>query len=133
VDHFDSGLVDWEIAETAGRIALLSQSLKHVFKKSRDQRALRAELLLEELGEALFAMSTRNEIELADGLADLLYVTFGTFNQFAIPAEPVFAEVHRSNMTKSSGAADHNGDKGKTDSFSRADIRSVLNAYFKES
>lgn len=77
-------------------------------------------------------MADRNEVELADGLADLLYVTFGTFNQFKLPAEPVFAEIHRSNMTKSSGAADHNGDKGKTESFSRTDIRSVLNTHFKE-
>jgi len=42
-----------------------------------------------------------NLTELADGLADLLYVTFGTALAFGLPIDEIFAEVQRSNMTKS--------------------------------
>lgn len=40
-------------------------------------------------------------VEVADALADLLYVVFGAAITFGIPIGKVFAEVHRSNMTKS--------------------------------
>lgn len=37
---------------------------------------------------------------IADAIADLLYVAFGAAIAYGIPIESVFAEVHRSNMTK---------------------------------
>lgn len=42
-----------------------------------------------------------NIVELADGLADLHYVAYcGTAATCGVDMEPIFAEVHRSNMTK---------------------------------
>ena len=38
---------------------------------------------------------------LADGIADSIVVLIGTALSFGIPIDEVFAEVHRSNMTKS--------------------------------
>lgn len=38
--------------------------------------------------------------ELAKELADLLYVVYGTAEEFGIPLEKVFKEVHHSNMSK---------------------------------
>ena len=54
-----------------------------------------------------------NIIEIADALADLLYVVFGTALSYGIPIEEVFKEVHRSNMTKSM-EKDEKSIKGKT-------------------
>lgn len=38
--------------------------------------------------------------ELAKELADLLYVVYGTADELGIPLQQVFAEVHKSNMSK---------------------------------
>lgn len=54
-----------------------------------------------------------NIVEIADAIADLLYVVFGAALAYGIPIESVFAEVHRSNMTKSM-EKDTKSIKGKT-------------------
>jgi predicted HAD superfamily Cof-like phosphohydrolase len=38
--------------------------------------------------------------KLAKELADMLYVIYGTFDLLGLPADKVFNEVHRSNMSK---------------------------------
>lgn len=63
-------------------------------------RALRQSLMREELAEVCAAINRRDLIEVADGLADLLYVVYGTAITFGIDLDAVVREVHRSNMTK---------------------------------
>lgn len=60
----------------------------------------RYEFMLEELEEYRRAVENGDLVEIADALADLKYVTLGTNVVFGIDAQPIFAEVHRSNMTK---------------------------------
>ena len=60
----------------------------------------RSRLLNEEAGEFETAARHRDLVEMADALADMLYVILGTASVFGIDLEPVFREVHRSNMTK---------------------------------
>ncbi len=67
---------------------------------SLDVRILRKRLMEEELKELTDAMEAEDMVEIADGIADLLVVTFGTAVSFGINIEPIFDEVHRSNMTK---------------------------------
>ena len=62
---------------------------------------LRMRLMSEEGAECQTALANKDLVDLADGLVDLLYVTYGTAVSFGIDLEPLFAEVHRSNMTKS--------------------------------
>jgi phosphoribosyl-ATP pyrophosphohydrolase len=62
---------------------------------------LRRRLILEEARELIDALANKDIRQVADGCADLLYVTFGTALAFGIPMDRIFAEVHRSNMTKS--------------------------------
>jgi predicted HAD superfamily Cof-like phosphohydrolase len=61
---------------------------------------LRYELMFEELTEYCVAVASGDIIEIADALADLLYVVYGTAIAHGIPIDAVFEEVHRSNMTK---------------------------------
>lgn len=60
-------------------------------------RLCRIHLMLEELAEFIL---TDNEVDAFDGMMDLLYVTLGTCDVHSWPASEGFAEVHRSNMTK---------------------------------
>lgn len=80
---------------------------------SEEIKELRVKLMQEELDEVKEALEVKDIVDLADGLADLLYVVFGTALSYNIPIEDVFAEVHRSNMTKSM-EKDTKAIKGKT-------------------
>jgi len=63
-------------------------------------RFLRARLVVEEAVEFMEACNVADMNLIADSLCDLLVVAFGSANAFGIDLEPLFAEVHRSNMTK---------------------------------
>jgi predicted HAD superfamily Cof-like phosphohydrolase len=65
----------------------------------------RLHLMMEELGDVSRGLNERDLILLADGLCDLLYVVYGTAVATGLgPILPhLFAEVHRSNMTKELG------------------------------
>ena len=63
-------------------------------------RALRHELIREELEELDEAMGAKDIIEVADALTDLLYVVYGAGHAFGINLDECFLEVHESNMSK---------------------------------
>lgn len=63
-------------------------------------KQLRVKLLAEESEELRAAIAADAIVEIADALADLLYVVYGTAVVYGIPIDEVFAEVHRSNMSK---------------------------------
>jgi predicted HAD superfamily Cof-like phosphohydrolase len=67
-----------------------------------DVAAVRLALLEEELQEYREALAAGDLVAVADALTDLLYVLLGTFISHGLQdvAEALFAEVHRSNMTK---------------------------------
>jgi predicted HAD superfamily Cof-like phosphohydrolase len=93
-------------------------------------RQSREALMVEELQELLEAMATEDPVEIADGLADLLYVVFGTAVVYGIPMDEVFLEVHRSNMSKlgSDGKplVGANGKRLKGPNFRPPDITPLL-------
>lgn len=63
-------------------------------------KALRYELIREELEELRVAMENNDIVEVADALTDILYVTYGAGAAFGIDLDATFAEVQRSNMSK---------------------------------
>lgn len=70
------------------------------FKRTNDYRFMRMHLILEECAETVQALCGTDEVELIDGIADLVYVLAGTAVTFNLPFEEAFEEVHKSNMTK---------------------------------
>jgi predicted HAD superfamily Cof-like phosphohydrolase len=65
-----------------------------------DERHLRKTLLQEEFNEYVQAERDDDIVEIADALADIIYIACGTAVSYGIPLDKVFNEVHRSNMAK---------------------------------
>jgi predicted HAD superfamily Cof-like phosphohydrolase len=61
---------------------------------------VRQSFLAEEVDELREAEDAGDLVEIADALADIVYFAIGTAITYGIPFDQVFAEVHRSNMTK---------------------------------
>ena len=61
---------------------------------------LRYELIKEEVEELNQAIKNKDIKEVADALADILYVTYGAGHAFGIDLDKCFDEVQKSNMSK---------------------------------
>ena len=61
---------------------------------------LRLDLIKEELNELTEAMNSKDLLEVADALTDILYVTYGAGHAFGIDLDKCFEEVQNSNMSK---------------------------------
>lgn len=66
----------------------------------KGERALRRKLLHEEHMEYITAESDDDIVEIADALADMTVIIFGTANAYGIDLPAVLGEVQRSNMSK---------------------------------
>jgi predicted HAD superfamily Cof-like phosphohydrolase len=89
-------------------------------------RALRERLIHEEFEELKEAMAKDDLVGIAKEMADLLYVVYGTAVSYGIDMEPVFREVHRSNMTKVGGYKREDGKWVKPATYSPATIEPIL-------
>ncbi len=64
------------------------------------QVRLRQALIEEEVGELTVAAARGDLVGIADALADIVYVAYGTAHVYGIDLDAVLTEVHASNMTK---------------------------------
>jgi predicted HAD superfamily Cof-like phosphohydrolase len=88
-------------------VAEFHETFKHPIQPkpiipSTERCKLRVSLLAEELKELEEAIQQQDLIEVADALCDLQYVLAGAILEFGLGEkfEKLFAEVHRSNMSK---------------------------------
>jgi predicted HAD superfamily Cof-like phosphohydrolase len=91
-----------------------------------DTRMLRIRLIQEEFDELRQALAQEDLAGIAKELADLLYVVYGTAVSCGIDLEPVFREVHRSNMSKVNGHKRADGKWVKPPDYSPACIQPIL-------
>ena len=94
-----------------------------------EERKLRIKLLDEEVFEYTDAEYADDLVEIADALADIIYIACGTAVSYGIPLDDVFAEVHRSNMDKlvnDQVIRRADGKIQKPEGWTAPDIRSVL-------
>ena len=77
------------------------QEVKEKSSFSSDKiNELRFNLIKEELEELRIAMDTKNLVEVAYALTDILYVAYGAGHAFGINLDKCFDEVQQSNMGK---------------------------------
>ena len=91
-------------------------------------QTLRNRLIQEEFEEFQEAMQGNDLSAMAKELADLLYVVYGTAVSLGIDMEPVFKEVHRSNMSKVGGYKREDGKWVKPPTYSPASLKAILEA-----
>lgn len=91
-----------------------------------DTKQLRIRLIQEEFDELKEAMAAGNLAAVAKEMGDLLYVTYGTAVSYGIDMEPVFQEVHRSNLSKTGGYKRADGKWVKPSTYSPANIDSIV-------
>ncbi len=65
-----------------------------------DQARLRQALIEEEVAELAAAADAEDVVGVADALADIVYVAYGTAHVYGIDLDAVLHAVHVSNMTK---------------------------------
>ena len=87
---------------------------------------LRNRLIQEEFEEFQEAMESQDLPAMAKELADLLYVAYGTAVSLGIDIEPVFKEVHRSNMSKVGGYKREDGKWVKPPTYSPASLDAII-------
>jgi predicted HAD superfamily Cof-like phosphohydrolase len=88
-------------------------------------RLRRARLIVGEAAEFLEAADKDDFVEMVDALVDILVVTYGAAGEMGVDLEPVFVEVHRSNMTKN-GGMDAGGKILKGPAFTPPDVLGEL-------
>ena len=89
-------------------------------------RQLRVRLIQEEFAELQEAMTAQDLPSVAKELADLLYVVYGTAVSYGVDMDPVFREVHRSNLSKVGGYKREDGKWVKPPTYSPADVTPLL-------
>ena len=87
---------------------------------------LRTELIFEEATEFFDACINEDFVEAVDALVDLLYVTYGAALAFGVDIEPIFKEVHRANMTKTSGLKRVDGKQLKPKDFKPPNLLPII-------
>lgn len=93
---------------------------------STPRRDLRVRLLQEEMNELRAAVDGGSVEDVADALADIVYIAIGTSLEYGIDLRTVWKEVHGSNMRKTGGGKRADGKVLKPKGWKGPDIRSAL-------
>ncbi len=95
---------------------------------SAETKGLRIRLIQEEFDELKESMDAGDLPAIAKEMADLLYVVYGTAVSYGIDMDPVFREVHRSNLSKIGGYKRADGKWVKPPTYSPAQVAPILAA-----
>lgn len=101
-----------------------------------ERRRLRRSLLEEEYAEYVKAERSNSIVDIADALADMVYVIAGASLEYGIDLDAVMLEVHRSNMAKVDEETGkvirrEDGKILKPDGWKPPDVRGVLFSWLR--
>jgi len=87
---------------------------------------LRRSLIFEEASELIIALQGLDLEEIADGIADVMYVILGTAVSYGIDMQPIWNEVQRTNMLKEGGQMRQDGKIMKPEGWQPPQIKELL-------
>ena len=90
-----------------------SQPVQKELSMDNDEAKLYMKLISEEYNETLDAFNKSDLVELADGLADMVWVIMGMCNSCGIQFDNIWKEVRASNMSKFVGGKAIKNEYGK--------------------
>ncbi len=93
---------------------------------SKKDQGLRQSLIAEEFLEVTQAMADEDLVAIADGICDLIYILVGTAIEYGIDLEPIWHDVHRTNMLKEGGATRADGKIIKPAGWLPPDVSTLL-------
>ncbi|MAI06784.1 MAG: hypothetical protein CBC47_06660 [Alphaproteobacteria bacterium TMED87] len=105
------------------------QSITTTPELKNDQSQLYMNLITEEYKETLSAFKDNDMIEVADGLADMVWVIMGMCNSCGIDFDSVWKEVKESNMSKfvdGKSIKNAHGKIMKPDTYFKPNIKKAL-------
>ena len=105
------------------------QSITNIPELKNDQSQLYMNLITEEYKETLSAFRDNDMIEVADGLADMVWVIMGMCNSCGIDFDSVWKEVKESNMSKfvdGKSIKNAHGKIMKPDTYFKPNIKKAL-------
>ena len=105
------------------------QGVRSELSLEGDQASLYMDLITEEYQETLSAFENSDLIEVADGLADMVWVIMGMCNSCGIDFDSVWQEVKASNTSKfpdGKAIKNEHGKIMKPDSYFKPNIKKVL-------
>jgi predicted HAD superfamily Cof-like phosphohydrolase len=117
------------LSDDAATIALQLRDLAttcRTLSKTAGDLPSRLNLALEEMAEWVEAHAAGDIVAAADAWGDRMYVLLGDAVATGLPGTAVFAEVHRSNMSKDLGSATDAGKGVKSDQFAPPDLARLL-------
>jgi len=122
-----SRLLDHE-PESDNKLAQMLRQIVDSFngRQEKPSQLIRRSLMaIEELAEWIEAHAEADLVSAADAWGDRVYVLLGDAVAAGLPADAIFDEVHRSNMTKF-GANTVSGKGIKSDGFQRPNFQNIL-------
>ena len=105
------------------------QGVRSELSLEGDQASLYMDLITEEYQETLSAFENSDLVEVADGLADMVWVIMGMCNSCGIDFDSVWQEVKLSNMSKfpdGKAIKNEHGKIMKPESYFKPNIKKVL-------
>lgn len=105
------------------------RSFPTMFYTSSKVAQLRVDMIQEEVNELQEATNQRDLVEVADALADIVYLCYGAALVYGITLDEVLKEVHRSNMTKLDNGRPVYNERGKVvkgPNYEPPDIQGIL-------
>lgn len=92
----------------------------------KEVSSLRHSLISEEVNETLVALALDDMVGIADGIVDSIVVLLGTAVSYGVDIQPIWDEIHKTNMAKLGGGEREDGKSLKPEGWKPPEVDKLL-------